>query len=142
MLYKDFLKTVSDCPFCDHYNRVILDSGFCFLTYALAPYHKHHLLIIPKRHVESISELSKDEEASISSLEQKAAEILKNIGHESVSILVREGNDKNKSVNHVHFHVIPDIRIGDMDHYGQERRIMTDSEITETVEEILEKLHQ
>ncbi len=142
MKYEDFLKTLIVCPFCNGANRIILESDKSFLTYALAPYHKHHLLVIPKRHVESITLLSQSELDDIDLLQEKALGILKKLGYVNMSLLVREGNvethtiEDNKSIEHVHFHAIPNIHIGDLDHYGEVRRIMTNIEIDNVMNEI------
>ncbi len=65
----------------------------------------------------------------------KALEILKKIGYTSITHLVREGMD-NKAINHVHFHTIPNIRIGDLDHYGQERKMLSNLDIENTIEDM------
>jgi diadenosine tetraphosphate (Ap4A) HIT family hydrolase len=133
--YADFISELTVCPFCvTVHNEVLAERTHAFLTYALAPYHRHHLLVIPKRHLESLEAISKEEAEDIDALERVGLSALKSLGYESVSLLVREGlvNDM-KSVAHVHFHIIPDIRIGDVDHYGQERRILSKEEIEETV---------
>ena len=139
MKYSDYLKTVTECPLCSgpkRVNEVILQSDKSFLTYALSPYHKHHLLVVPNRHVESLSELDESEMEDIDALQEKALEILKKLSYTNISLLVREGNVENKSVSHTHFHIIPNIRIGDLDHYGKERRVLTETEVTQTLSDI------
>ncbi|MEI8337568.1 MAG: HIT domain-containing protein [bacterium] len=136
MKYEEFLKNMKECPFCDGGNRIITESDKSFLTYALWPYHKHHLLFIPKRHVESLTEITEDEMKDISMLQEKSLEILKKLGYISITQLVREGNVINKAVNHVHFHTIPNILIGDLNHYGQERSILSEEEIDSTIKDI------
>lgn len=136
MKYEDFLKNMTECPFCENANRVIFESEKSFMTYSLWPYHEHHLLIIPKRHVESLTEMTELEREDVDLLQEKALEILKRLGYKSITQLVREGNVINKAVNHVHFHTIPNIRIGDLDHYGQERKILSESDINKTIEDI------
>ena len=136
MKYEEFLKNMTGCPFCEHKNRIIFESDKSFMTYALWPYHKHHLLVIPKRHIESITEITEEERKDIDLLQEKALETLKKLGYISITQLVREGNDINKAVNHVHFHTIPNIRIGDLDHYGQERKMMSEDDIVSVVEEV------
>ena len=135
MKYEDFLKNITGCPFCEGKNKLIVESKESFMTYALWPYHKHHLLIIPKRHIESLSELTEAERKDINLMQEKALEILKKLGYDSITHLVREGKE-NKAINHVHFHTIPNIRIGDLDHYGQERKILSEDEINQTVIDI------
>ena len=137
MLYKDFLKSLTGCPFCGGENRIISDTESAYLTYALAPYHKHHLLILPKRHTESIQDITEQEDKDIEQLQRLGMSLLKKLGYESITFLVREGGlNEIKSVAHIHYHLIPKIQIGDLDHYGQERRILSDEEIQGTVHDI------
>jgi predicted protein tyrosine phosphatase/diadenosine tetraphosphate (Ap4A) HIT family hydrolase len=134
--YEDFLKNMKGCPFCGEVSRIITETEFSFMTYALWPYHKHHLLVIPKRHVESLTEITETERNDINGLQEKALEILKKIGYTSITQLVREGNVVNKAVNHVHFHTIPNIRIGDLDHNGENRKMLSENDIGLVVDEI------
>lgn len=137
MLYKEFLKTLAGCPFCKGENRIISDSETAYLTYALAPYHKHHLLILPKRHLETAQDITEQEDKDIEHLQQIGMAVLKKLGYSSVTFLEREGKlNENKSIAHIHYHLIPEVRIGDLDHTGQERRIMNAEEIQETVRDI------
>lgn len=137
MKYKDFLKDLKGCPFCDgKNNKVIKESEKSYVTYSLWPYHTHHLLVIPKRHVESLQDLTAEEREDIDIMQEKALEALKQLGYASITQLVREGNVVNKTINHVHFHTIPNIRIGDLDHFGQERKILTEEEIEKTILEV------
>src|ERR1035437_58893 len=137
--YEDCVKNIKGCPFCEKSDRVIIESSESFMTYALWPYHKHHLLIIPKRHIESLSKLTEIEKKDIDSMQEKALEILKKLGYSSITHLVREGKE-NKAINHVHFHTIPNIRIGDLDHYGQERKMLLEDDIQKTIKDIQEFL--
>jgi histidine triad (HIT) family protein len=127
---------MKECPFCVGANRIIIETDKSFMTYALWPYHQHHILVIPKRHVESLTEITEVEMKDLDVLQKKALEALKNLGYSSITQLVREGNGINKSVNHVHFHTIPNIRIGDLDHYGQERMMLSEEGISKTIEDI------
>lgn len=141
MLYKDFLAQLSECPFCTGKNKVVLKGEHCYLTYALAPYHKHHLLVVPSKHVESISELTSEETADILVMQNRALNLLRKLKYNDITLLMREGHDINKTVAHVHFHAIPNCRIGDLDHYGQERRILEEEEINQVLNDINQVLH-
>ena len=124
MLYKDFLKKKRACPFCNLSNQIIIDNKLSFLTYALAPYSQDHLLIIPKRHVKSYLALTHQEQEDIDELLEIGAKMLKQLGYNNYSILVREGDNKQKSVKHLHYHIIPNHRVGDLDSSGQPRTII------------------
>lgn len=137
MQYKDYIQNRSGCPFCATADRKLVRDAHAYLTYAVAPYHKHHLLVIPERHVESITELTPEEELSVSELQKTALGILTKLGYQSSTLLVREGKNSGKSVAHIHFHIVPDVVIGTLDGaHGGDRRVLSAEEIAETVLDI------
>lgn len=131
MLYKIFRKKLKSCPFCKTKQAVITTEKTAFLTYALAPYHNYHLLILPKRHVVSFLKLNSQEQKDINSLIRLGIAKLHTLGLKNISVLVRDGSLRgaNKSIQHLHYHLIPNTSIGDVDHAGKPRKIMTDKEI-------------
>lgn len=138
MLYKDFLQNLDKCPFCDGGDgRHILKTETAYLTYALAPYHKHHLLVVPFRHEEIILGLSEKEVLDMNFLKKEALMILKKLGYKSMSVLEREGDNISKSIPHLHSNIIPEVRIGDLDHNDNDRKVMSPSEIEDVFREIL-----
>lgn len=139
MLYTTYLKTLTSCPFCGHTDRRIFENRDAFLTYAKAPYAPHHLLVIPKRHVSSFLELTKSEDASITKLLHKGVELLHTFGNANCSILVRDGKGSGKSIQHLHYHIIPNHRIGDLDVNGAKRKVLTQQEINNVIKELKNK---
>ena len=141
MKYTEYLKNQPEsfCPFCeDEKDRIFLDNEHALLTYAKAPYHKHHLLVVPKEHKKSFLELDKNESDAIWSLIRQGAAILLELGYESYTVIVREGKNGAKSVEHLHYHLIPENHIGDLDHDGNTREIMTDTEAEKISDEIVQ----
>lgn len=141
MKYAEYLKTLPEdfCPFCgEAQDRIFLDNEHALLTYAKAPYHKHHLLVVPKEHKKSFLELTKEEMESIWNLIRQGSAILLELGYESYTAIVREGRNGAKSVEHLHYHLIPENHIGDLDHDGRTRNIMTDSESANISDEIMQ----
>ncbi len=136
MLYKELLEQKRECPFCSAKDRIIKETPMAYLTYALAPYTKHHLLIIPKRHLESLHDITRNEMDDILDLQHFGMGLLQTLGHRNATALVREGEKTGRSVNHLHFHIIPEIRIGDLDHNGNERRIMDKAEVESVFAEL------
>lgn len=140
MLYDDYLKKITGCPFCDRDNyslQLIAENKTSALIVSLAPYQKHHLLIIPKRHLEKILELSKEEILSINKLQNIAIKILYKLGYEDMSVLVREGENIGKSVKHLHYYIIPKIMIGSLNIKSEKRSISSSDEISSLIKEIL-----
>ena len=135
MLYKDFLKTIKTCPFCKNEDRWIKETKTAFLTYSLAPYAKHHLLVIPKRHVTSFTNLKPVEEKDIDMLIMAGMKLLHKLKHKNISILTRDGDHSEKSVEHLHYHLIPNHRIGDIDARGNKRRVMSEKEVQKIIKD-------
>ena len=134
---EEFLKIPRPCPFCNPQKEdIILENDTAYLTYSLAPYHKDHLLVVSKRHIEEILDLTNIEVTNIYELVRKSLVALKKNNYEDISILVRDGGNKMKTVAHLHYNIIPITRLGDIDHKGSERKILTKEEITETVNRI------
>ena len=134
MLYTDYLKKIKkdgiSCPFCSDVTiRIIEKNEYAFLTYAIAPYHKHHLLVIPFRHTKSFLNLTKQEVHCIDELLKKAITLLHKLGYKNCSILMRDNDTKNKSIDHLHYNIVPNVQLGDLDHDSNARKIMTDNEI-------------
>lgn len=130
MLYQTWRRAhVKRCPFCGKANRILQATKHAYLTYALAPYAPHHLLVIPKRHVVSFLKLTKSEEHEIDNLLELGASLFKKLKVKDFSILVRDGGNRAKSVPHLHYHLIPSHRIGDLDKDGRNRRILTEREV-------------
>jgi len=135
MKYSDFLKEEKPCPFCATAEREkILENKTAYLTFALAPYHPDHLLVVPKRHVEHILDITEEEMKDIDDLQKKGWMLLKHFWYKSVSFIVREGDQSGRSVTHIHYHIIPEVRLGDLDHKGDDRKILDPQEITDLLE--------
>ncbi len=132
MLYSDLLKTPRSCPFCEFtHNRIIDHNDDVFMTYALAPYHKHHLLVVPYRHIDDFENLSQTELVSINTLLHKGINLLKKLNYQDYTIVVRNGKKTGKTIEHLHYHIIPVDVIGDLNHVGEERKVLSEAEIEE-----------
>jgi diadenosine tetraphosphate (Ap4A) HIT family hydrolase len=138
MKYTEYVETLplGTCPFCASDDRRLVENETAYVTYALAPYHKHHLLIIPKEHKKSFFDLGKDEWGDILDLAQTSSRILRYLGYENFSLMVREGKGSGKSVEHLHYHLIPDARLGDLDHANNSRNVMSPEEVRPLVAEL------
>jgi len=116
MKYQTFLKTIDECPFCmgsGISRRILIENDSAYLTYSLAPYHKYHLLVISKKHAESIKDLTKKENMQIMALIVRGVETLSKVGHNDCTILMRDGYAIGKSVKHIHYNIIPGGQIQD-----------------------------
>lgn len=138
MLYKTYLKNLKGCPFCKLEKEEILRSNkYANLIVARAPYTKNHLLIVPKRHIFSMTELKGEEKKYVEKLLFYSLKKLHK-KYKNVSVLFREGNKKEvgKSINHLHIHLIPNLRIGPYDISLNKRRAFDEEEYCKITEEL------
>lgn len=145
MRYVDYLKkvTTDQCPFCFFEKRKFIENETAYLTYALAPYHRHHLLIVPKKHRRSFLDLTRAEREDLDELSLKGARVLQGLKYENFTMMVREGMGGAKSIEHLHYHLIPNTRLGDLDHNGNQRHVLSEegiNSISEEIQSIVDKL--
>jgi histidine triad (HIT) family protein len=73
--------------------------------YPLAPVH---VLIIPKKHIRSVTDITEEDESLMGSLllaAKKLAEDL-NIARQGYKLLIRAGEHGGQEINHLHLHLI------------------------------------
>ena len=97
------------CLFCEvPESEILIDHDLCFARWDKFPVSPGHLLIIPKRHFESMFDASADEfQAFQEVLVQAKQEIEKQYRPDGYNIGVNDGQAAGQSVFHVHIHVIP-----------------------------------
>ena len=141
MLYKSYLRKLNKCPFCDlKKEEIIKENKDVVLILAKAPYTTGHLLVVPKKHVLRLKSLTKKRKDNIEKIIYYAMEKLyKKYG--SVNILFRQGNKKEigKSIAHIHYHLIPKIKIGAYNINVNKRRIYSYKEYLTKTKEIKRK---
>ena len=99
------------CDFCKIINKqlpahVVYEDEQLISFLDIDPIHEGHVLIVPKKHVDSIEKLSDDELIDIMSVARKVVVTLKDIyGNEGYSIMQNGG--KFCDYGHAHFHVFP-----------------------------------
>lgn len=130
-------------PFLHIQKEEIIDKSKNFIIIAArAPYAEDHLLIIPKRQVYLLKELSELEKNEMWKLLEKWVKKL-NKKHKHINLLLRDGLvgwGIWKSVNHFHFHLIPDCWIGSEESLGKDsRKWLSDEEYIQKTEKIRER---
>lgn len=116
MKYDDYLLKVlkDECPFCSTEKEYIIEKDKHFtVLLARAPYTKDHLLIVPNRHLVRLREIQPEEWWTLVPLIEKRISKLEK-AHKEVNLLLRDGESNWviwKSIDHLHFHLIPDIPI-------------------------------
>ena len=99
------------CPFCNEKKEDMLENKkYFYVIPARAQYCKDHILIVPKRHICLLKSLTHEELEQMIYLIDKWDKKLRKY-HKNISLLLRDGLSKEKiwkSINHLHFHLIPD----------------------------------
>jgi len=74
----------------------------------LYPYNPAHLLLVPKRHITDIREMTKEEEMQFSAIQREFLDILDRIYQPSAyNIGYNMGLSAGASIQHLHLHIIP-----------------------------------
>jgi len=107
------------CPFCDKGESESFLSSKNFLAiYNIAPVLPGHSLVIPKRHVESLFDLTDEELAEFMLMGRNVASLLKKaVNTEAFDWAIQEKEEAGQSVPHLHMHVVPR-KIGDLPNPG------------------------
>jgi len=99
------------CPFCNP--DLVKYQGFYESSHVLGlfnyrPVLEGHVLILPKRHVERLEDLTTEEFIEIKEAITKIHTAAKNVyGKNDYLLIIQNGKDAGQTVPHVHFHLIP-----------------------------------
>jgi len=97
------------CPFCSKgFEEIILENDLAMAFYDAFPVNPGHVLIVPKRHIESLFEAGSDEIAAMNDLLLKVREALDaRFKPDGYNIGVNVGRAAGQTIFHLHVHVIP-----------------------------------
>ena len=132
-----------DCPFCNiEKNRILTERKFTRVIFSNPRLMPGHLLVIPKRHVEKLSELSKEEQQELFKTTIEFQEKILNKIASGCDIRINyrpfQKQDDLK-VNHLHIHLQPRELFDELYQKCQifERDVFEDLKLEE-----LEKIHK
>ena len=96
------------CLFCDLAKNSVLENELCYMIYDKFPVAPGHSLIIPKRHITTVFEMTAEEWAAAGALINLAkTEIEKKYQPLGYNIKVNCGKAAGQEVMHAHIHLIP-----------------------------------
>jgi diadenosine tetraphosphate (Ap4A) HIT family hydrolase len=103
------VKRMDPCIFCNKDKEdIICENELAKAFYDGFPVNHGHILVVPKRHVETYFEAGKEELAAIHDLIFRVREILhRKYKPDGFNIGVNVGTAGGQTVFHLHFHVIP-----------------------------------
>jgi diadenosine tetraphosphate (Ap4A) HIT family hydrolase len=103
------LINMNPCPFCNPENStVILANDHAMAIYDSFPVTPGHTLIIPKRHISSLFEATREEQAALFDLLSAMRQLLlKERNPAGFNIGINDGPAAGQTVMHLHIHLIP-----------------------------------
>ena len=102
---------MSDCIFCKILNKEIpseflYEDDYCFAINDINPKAKHHILVIPKIHVESLNEVK--DNTLIKHMFDAIQKINEKLGIKEFKTLINTGKSAGQEVFHLHIHILAD----------------------------------
>jgi len=135
---------VSDCVFCKIINgelpsAKVYEDEHVFAFLDLSQVTKGHTLVIPKKHVPNVYELSEEVAANLFKAVPKIANAVKK-AYEPIglNVLNNNGEAAGQSVFHIHLHIIP--RYGKGDGFGAVWKTHNDDYTQEDLQEIAQTI--
>lgn len=111
---------MNDCLFCKIIkgeipsNKVYEDDEF-LAFYDINPAAPIHILVIPKKHIDSLAKIEKEDEALIGRIYGVINKIAEEKGfkEEGYRVIVNCGKNGGQEVMHLHFHVLAGTKLGE-----------------------------
>lgn len=110
--YDQIWRSVGRCVFCDHdevqkHHEVYEENGV-YMTVSAYAYIDGHLMVIPRRHITSVKELTPGEWETMRKMFYLAKKMIRDIhGIKGMQIVQKDGATAQSTVGHIHFHCVP-----------------------------------
>ena len=103
--------TMSDCLFCKIINgeipaQKLFESPSMLAFKDVHPVSPVHILIVPKKHIVSLSETSPGDQSLLGEILLTAKNIASEKGIEDYRLIINNGRGAGQSVFHVHIHLL------------------------------------
>lgn len=109
---------MSDCIFCkiiagEIPSKKVYEDEFVYAFYDIEPTAPVHVLIIPKKHVKSLDEVTQSDVELLGNIQYSVKLIAKELGLTNGYRLVNNcGEDGMQSIPHLHYHLIGGKKLG------------------------------
>jgi diadenosine tetraphosphate (Ap4A) HIT family hydrolase len=107
--------TEDPCPFCrPDVGRILMEGEFALALADGFPLTDGHTLVVPRRHVASLFDLTEREQTAIwRMVAEVRATLMAELGPDGLNVGLNDGPAAGQTVMHAHVHVIPR-RAGDV----------------------------
>jgi histidine triad (HIT) family protein len=107
------VKELKDCLFCKIANKeiesdIVFENDKVMAFKDISPVAPVHILVIPKKHIDSIMEIDKMEGLEIEEMMKTIVSVASDLGlkKNGFRIVTNTGDDGGQSVGHLHFHIL------------------------------------
>ena len=102
---------MTDCLFCkfvskEFETKIVFENEYVLAFNDISPQAPTHILIIPKKHISSLNDLSLDDKDLMGELLLATKTIAKKLNLESYRTVINTGEDSGQSVFHIHLHLM------------------------------------
>jgi histidine triad (HIT) family protein len=101
---------LAGCIFCGivegRISKRVFEDERVYAFEDIAPKAPTHVLIVPKKHIATFSDVSSEDEALLGALAARAAAIAKERGLSDFRLVANNGEGAGQSVFHLHFHLL------------------------------------
>ena len=111
---------MEDCIFCkiikgEIPSTKVYEDGDILAFNDINPAAPIHILVIPKKHIESLAHMQKEDEAIVGKIYGVINKIAEEKGFKDngYRVIVNCGKDAGQEVMHLHFHVLAGAKFGD-----------------------------
>ncbi len=111
---------MEDCLFCkiikgEIPSTKVYEDGDILAFNDINPAAPIHILVIPKKHIESLAHMQKEDEAIVGKIYGVINKIAEEKGFKDngYRVIVNCGKDAGQEVMHLHFHVLAGAKFGD-----------------------------
>lgn len=108
---------LNNCIFCQIVKRekkakILYEDEIVLAFYDINPQAPYHILVIPKKHIESLLEIGEEDREILGHIFWVINKISKDLGFSSFRVVTNTGREVGQSVFHLHFHLLSGRRMG------------------------------
>ena len=110
---------MQDCIFCKIVNKeipstIVYEDEDVLAFNDINPVTPVHILVIPKKHIESLAEIKEEDEKLIGKIHTTIKKIANQVGilDKGFRVIVNCGEDGGQEVKHLHFHILGGKKLG------------------------------
>ena len=104
---------MGSCIFCkiaagEIPSKKVYEDDVVVAFYDIEPQSPVHVLVVPKKHIIGVNELTEEDEAIVGHAYSVISKLVKDLGvdESGYRVVVNSGRDGQQSVPHLHFHIL------------------------------------